>query len=123
MKGLAHKMKTIGSLIGMALLCSCAVSCRTSATPLPISTPQGFIAVTAQQKALVAGLHRLTLGMTAAEVRTQLGNAAEEKPGLFFYHLAEDASGGHYVTARLLFGQDKLTKVELGFGHIDRVPE
>lgn len=121
---MAHEMmKTIRPILMSLAVCLCAVSCRTTATPLPISTPKGFIAVTAQQKALVAGIHRLTLGMTAAEVRSQLGNAAEEKPGLFYYHLAEDASGGHYVTARLLFEQNKLTKVELGFGHIDMVPE
>jgi hypothetical protein len=56
--------------------------------------------------------------MSVAEVKEHLGHPAEESPNLLFYHLAEDGSGGHYVTVRLGFNQRGLATVEFGFGHV-----
>ena len=110
-------MKTKRQGAAVIVLCLCMVSCRTPAEPVPIITPEGFIAVTTPQKALVAGIHRLVLGMSVTEVKTQLGNPAEERPGLLFYNLEEGEFGGYYVTARLFFDADRLSRAELGFGH------
>ncbi len=86
--------------------------------PLHVTIPRGFTAVTETQKALVERVQRLTRGMSAVDVKKHLGHPAEESPNLLFYHLAEDGSGGHYVTVRLGFDQRGLATAELGFGHV-----
>jgi len=102
------------------LLCLSGASCRTPAEPIPVNVPRGFIAVTTEQKQLVSAVHSLSRGMSPADVKTILGKPEGEvsSPTLMTYMLNEDASGGHYVSARLEFDEQGLLKAELGFGHI-----
>jgi hypothetical protein len=100
------------------LLCLSGASCRTPAEPVPVSIPNGFIAVTKSQQHLASGVKALSRGMPPAEVKSVLGNPTSESPQLMSYMLNEDASGGHYVSARLNFDKNGLIKAELGFGHL-----
>ena len=100
------------------LLCLTGASCRTPAEPIPVNVPKGFIAVTEAQQQLVSRVHSLSRGMSSADVKAVLGKPEGEAPTLMSYMLNEDASGGHYVSARVHFDEQGLLKAELGFGHI-----
>ena len=100
------------------LLCLTGASCRTPAEPIPVNIPKGFIAVTEAQQQLVSGVQSLSRGMSPADVKAVLGKPEGETSSLMSYMLNEDASGGHYVSARLHFDKKGLSTAQLGFGHI-----
>jgi hypothetical protein len=103
----------------MFALCSVAVSCRTTTEPVAVSTPPGFVAATEKQKELAEQVRQLTRGMSKEAVIERLGRPANEQPQHLTYMVIEDAGGGHYVEALLVFDDEGLESGKLGFGHID----
>lgn len=74
---------------------------------------------TEKQNEFVHQVRQLTRGMAMDAVIEKLGHPADEQPQQLIYMVVEDASGGHYVEAVLVFDDKGLADGKLGFGHID----
>ena len=85
--------------------------------------PEGVVAVTDKQKALVAWVRNLQAGVNKNQVRKALGAATEETKDVWFYSVPESTvSGGYYVTATFTFDRNIMSAAKVRYGHEEKAP-
>ena len=94
------------------------VSALVASMRIPVEERKGLVTVTEAQAGLVAAVKELSKGLTVQEVKQHLGDPKQESPELLFYHLTEDANGGHFVNASLKFEGGRLASAQIDGGHV-----
>jgi hypothetical protein len=87
------------------ILLGFATGCAPAKGPRPsVHIPEGLVAVTEKQKALVTWVRGLNAAVSKQQVESVLGAPTDRAKDIWFYHLPEsDTHGGYYVTATLSF--------------------
>ena len=123
-KGWPYAMKIVSYTAIASILLAFAMGCASAKGHGPsVHIPEGLVAVTERQKALVTWVRGLKAEVSKQKVESALGNPTERAKDVWVYHLPEsDARGGYYVTATLTFDREMLSAAELAYGHETREP-
>ncbi len=112
-------MKIVTHSAIASILLAFATGCASTKGPRPsVHVPQGLVAVTEKQKALVTWVRGLKDAVSKQQVEGALGMPTQRAKDVWVYHLPEsDIHGGYYITATLTFDREVLSTAELEYGH------
>jgi len=114
-------MKRTIILVSVVLVVAACATPRDRRPRHPVAIPKGIVAATAEQKNLLAGVTNLPSGATRAEVRQVLGDPTSTNAAQWVYFLTEDrVNGGYYIGIMTTFASNRLSRVNIGFGHETR---
>jgi len=115
-------MKNVTHSVAVSMLLVFAVGCTTAKQQrLSVDIPEGIVAVTDSQKALVVWVRGLKAGTNKEQVENALGIPTARAKDVWFYRLPESSVyGGYWVTATLTFDGEDLSAAKVGGGHETR---
>lgn len=114
-------MKRTIILASVVLVVAACATPRARRPRHPVAIPKGIVAATVEQKNLLAGVTNLPSEATRTEVEHILGAPTSTNAAQWIYFLTEDrVHGGYYIGIMTTFTSNRLSKVDIGFGHETR---
>jgi hypothetical protein len=106
------------TLLAIAVMSVACVAQQATTARHPVSVPRVIIAVTPEQKRMLAAVTNLPFRATQAQVQQILGSPTEANPSRWFYNLPENRNeGGYFITVDVNFVSNRLDTVEIATGH------